>query len=186
MSKDRKIPVFPNWFPFNDMVFDGHLKVGKYAAVKTRKWQWKYMGPVLFYNTLRTAQVELDRYPKYQNVPANRKTIIGIAEIVESRPLTTEEAKQMLANFNNHKLVKIEIELEETAAATGQSVEQIIYDFWKFGPFVAPFRIGFFFQNLKRFEKPIPFNWPSGPIKPIFTDVNQNPALKKQIALADY
>src|SRR3989344_5440310 len=109
MSKDRKIPVFPNWFPFNDMVFDGHLKVGK-----------------------------------------------------------------------------IEIELEETAAATGQSVEQIIYDFWKFGPFVAPFRIGFFFQNLKRFEKPIPFNWPSGPIKPIFTDVNQNPALKKQIALADY
>ena len=186
MLKERKIPVFPNWFPFNNMVFDGHLKVGKYAAVKTRKWQWNYRGPLLFYNTLRTAQVALDRYPKYRNIPPNRKTIIGIAEIVDSRPFTIDEAKQMLANFNNHKLVKIEIELAETAFATELSIEEIIYNFYEFGPFVAPFKIGFFFQNPQRFENPLPFNWPSGPIKPIFIDVNKYPALKKQIAVAGY
>ena len=31
-----KLPVFPNWYPYSDMVFDGHLQIGDFA-VKTRR-----------------------------------------------------------------------------------------------------------------------------------------------------
>lgn len=185
MIKERKIPVFPNWFPYNNMVFDGHLKVGKYAGVKTRCWQWNYRGPVLFYNSLRTEKRVTQVY-EYENDRSEHKVIIGIADIVESRPLSINEAKQMLANFNNIPLADIE-QIIKNLQKDGYFIEEIIYGFYNFGPYVAPYRgFGFFFQNLCRFKTYIPFNWPSGPVKPIFTDINKNPALKKQVALAGY
>ena len=52
----KTMPVFPNWFPYNDMMLDGHMKVGKWAGVKTRSWEWNYRGLVLLYNSGRTAK----------------------------------------------------------------------------------------------------------------------------------
>ncbi len=185
ITKKWMIPVFPNWFPYNNMVFDGHLKVGKYAGVKTRSWQWDYRGPVLFYNSLRTEKRATQVY-EYENDRREHKVIIGIADIVESRPLTIDEAKQMLANFNNMPLASVE-QIIKNLRKEGYFLDEIIYNFYDFGPYVAPYRgFGFFFQNLRRFETYVPFNWPSGPVKPIFINTKENPQLVKQLKLVGY
>lgn len=184
MAKERKIPVFPNWFPFNDMVFDGHLQIGEFA-VKTRCWNWDYRGPVLFYTSLRVAWRAVDAYG-YRRNSSVHKVINGIANIVLARELTNKEGKIMVCNFNNITPRKLMNEIKHTGFEDSPDWPFWFNSQWGWQNFISPFRIGFFFKNQKRFEVPIPFNWPSGPIKPIFIDVNKNPALKKQIALAGY
>ncbi len=172
---EMKLPVFPNWYPYNEMVFDGHLQVGDFA-VKTRSWNWNYRGPVLFYTSGRVAQQAIDAY-KYQKGPFNHKSIIGIADLVETRLLTNREAKKMVCNFNNW---------------TPRTLNQVLkfYDLLD-DPFrvnehgfIAPFRIGFFFKNAKRFKEPVPFNWPAGPVRPITIHTARYPKLHAQILMA--
>ncbi len=169
LSTQNKLPVFPNWFPYNDMLFDGHMKVGQWEGVKTRSWDWKYRGPVLLYNSLRTSLPALDAY-KYKDSPLNHKVIIGVGELAEVRELKISEATKMLANFNNKPLAQIKRIVQYYCA--DYTPEKVIYSFYDFGPYIAPFKVGFFFKNLTRFKEPVPFNWPSGPIKPIFIPVS--------------
>ncbi len=177
MGKNGVImPVFPNWYPFNDMVFDGHLKVDDYEGVKTRSWNWDYRGPILFYNSSRTAKLAAKAY-NYKDGQVNHKVIIGVGNLVDVRKLTRNEALKMAANFNNltvSKIKKILLEVAPDGSADPTWING-------YGNYIAPFEIGFFFKNLKRFLTPVPFNWPSGPIKPIFIDPTQNPKLDLQI-----
>ena len=171
----KKVPVFPNWFPYNDMLLDGHLKVEPHEGCKTRSWYWDYRGPVLFYNSLRTARPGVEAY-KYEDGSAKHKVIVGIGELVDVRPLTYKEALQMVCNFNNLSFEKVEKILRENGFSTEENPEEDVVDsplfgFYEFGPYIAPFETGFFFKNLKRFKEPVPFNWPQGPIKPIFTKI---------------
>lgn len=159
------IPLFPNSFPYNDMLFDKHLRVGKYAGVKTRSWNWSYRGPILFYNSTKTAPRAVQAWG-YKNTPDRHRVIIGIGNLVDVRDLTVDEAKQMLANFNNKPLDEIGRMVRDLKKELGCDEEEIIYEFYVFGPYIAPFRNGLFFKNLKRFKTPVPFDWQPGPQKP--------------------
>src|SRR3989344_3781505 len=58
--------------------------------------------------------------------------------------------------------------------------EDGLYQFYLFGPYVAPLEVGFFFKNLKRFSKPVTFNWPPGPVKPIYTKITTGSELQAE------
>lgn len=169
-----KLPVFPNWYPYNNMVFDGRLQVGD-CAVKTRSWNWDYRGPVLFYTSGRVAHQAVEAYG-YQRNRANHKVIIGVADLVNVRELTNQEAKTMVCNFNNISPAKLKKVLAENDYTEPDSA------FWVSGlGYIEPYHIGFFFQNLRRFDNPVPFSWPAGPVKPIFTEVTRNAKLYEQL-----
>ena len=177
--KPHSLPVFPNWFPYNDMLLDGHLKVDEWAGVKTRGWKWDYRGPVLFYNSGRTADAAVDSY-KYTNSPYQHKVIIGVGELADVRTLTKKEAERMVCNFNNMPLEKVRRILKKEGFSRDQ-FEDGLYQFYLFGPYVAPLEVGFFFKNLKRFSKPVTFNWPPGPVKPIYTKITTGSELQAEL-----
>lgn len=185
MEKTNNLPVFPNWFPYNDMLLDGHLRVDQWEGVKTRSWEWDYRGPVLLYNSGRTAQEAVRTY-KYKNDPSKHKVIIGVGELVLVRTLREKEARQMVCNFNNMSLAEVKEILKKNYVFDKEHIKEALYYFYDFGPYIAPFDTGFFFKSLKRFKEPILFNWPPGPIKPIFTDVRKNPKLLNQLAMMGY
>ncbi len=162
----KKLPVFPNWFPYNDLLLDGHLKVDQWEGVKTRNWEWNYRGPVLLYNSLRTANPAVRAY-QYKDSPSMHKMIIGAGELIDVRLLTQREVLQMVCNFNNvtHEQVKRVLEQNDSS--------------WD--EYIVPFDTGFFFKNLRRFKEPVPFNWPSGPVKPIFTKIVSGSKLHRQL-----
>lgn len=188
--QSKGIPVFPNWFPYNDMVLDGHLKVDQWEGVKTRNWEWNYRGPVLFYNSLRTAKPAVEAY-QYVDSPSQHKIIIGIGELVDVRPLTHKEALQMVCNFNNMSPERVEEILQQNGSTSKENNKEDVLDsdlfyFYSFGPYVAPLDTGFFFKYLQRFRESVPFNWPSGPIKPIFTKIVPGSKLYRQIKLSGF
>ena len=159
-----RLPVFPNWYPYNDMLFDGHLQVGKHS-VKTRSYDWDYRGPVLFYTSGRTQQSCVKAY-KYVNGQDKHKIIIGVANLVDVRPLNREEVMKMVLNFNNLK------------------VEEVLSDFSNVQ--VVPYNFGYFFSKVKRFEEPVAFSWPSGPVKPILTNIRSGSQLHRQLQEAGF
>ncbi len=157
--------VFPNSYPYCNMVFDGHLQVGEYA-VKTRNYNFDYRGDVLFYTSTSTASscVQAYDYPKGRD---NHKVIIGVANLVDVRLLTDKEELKMTCNFNklSARFVKANINDPEKVP-------------------VVPFPFGYFFSNLRRFEEPVPFNWPSGPIRPQLRNIRHGSRLHQQLLAA--
>ena len=181
-----KLPVFPNWYPYNEMLLDGHLRVGKYA-VKTRSWKWKYRGLVLLYNSGRVAPQAVKAYRyRYEQNPSKHKIIVGIAELAEVRPLSNEEGRKMICNFNNYTMRKTKI----WEAVLGLD-DDPSWPFWINSQqghehIICPFPIGFFFKNAVRFETPVPFNWPAGPVKPIYIQTARYPKLHAQLLIAHH
>lgn len=128
------IPLFPNWFPYNDLLLDGKL------IAKSRSWTWKHRGLTLLYTSSRVARsvaaahgMDPKKYP--------RKAIVGVGDLIEVRPLNAREWRTLSRQFNN------------SWAPDRQ--------------FVEPLPIGYFFENLRRFETPVPYSWPQGPVLPI-------------------
>src|SRR3989338_4032621 len=174
------LPVFPNWYPFNDMAFDGHLQI-KGCAVKTRSWDLKYRGPVLFYTSGRVAHKAVEAYG-YERHYSNHKVIIWVANLVDVRKLTNEEAMEMVCNFNNIPPSELRRQLVQNGY-----VEEPDSAFWVSSlGYIAPCEFGFFFQDLKRFAAPVSFNWPPGPVKPIFTEVRKSKKLLEQLSLTEH
>lgn len=157
-----RLPVFPNWYPYNDMLLDGHLQVGRYH-LKTRSYDWKYRGPVLLYNSGRVAWHCVDAY-QYSSIDRPHRHIIGVATLVDVRELTEKESLQMECNFNNLTPKQL---LKDPGLAE-----------------IFPLHMGYFFARVHRFDKPVPFSWPAGPVKPIFTTVNPRSALQRQLTAA--
>lgn len=156
-----RLPVFPNWYPFNDMLLDGHLQIGEYG-VKTRSYNWKYRGLVLLYNSLRTMSSCVKAYG-YSNGSERHRIIVGVARLGDVRPLNNREQLKMQCNFNNLSLHQVKNKPDLVK--------------------VVPYPFGYFFTDIKRFKNPILFDWPAGPVRPIFLDINQDSALYNQLKL---
>lgn len=156
-----RLPVFPNWYPYNDMLLDGRLDIGE-RSVKTRSYNWDYRGPVLLYNSGRVAWHCVNAYGLPRD-PASRQHhfIIGAAYLTEVRELTSRELRQMQRNFNN--------------LSPRERRDQP----WRV--MVNPLPYGYFFESPTRFKESVPFRWPSGPIKPIFTEVTRNTRLYEEL-----
>jgi hypothetical protein len=144
------------------MLLDGHLKVGEFG-VKTRSYDWKYRGAVLLYTSGRTQQSCVQAY-NYAKGTDKHNLIIGVANLVDVRLLNDAEIRKMVCNFNNLTVREVKPDLSNVA--------------------VVPFPFGYFFSNIRRFDKPIPFSWPSGPVKPIMTDVRSGSRLRQQVLAA--
>jgi len=183
-----KLPVFPNCYPFNEMFFDGHLQIGDFA-VKTRSWAWKYRGLVLFYTSGRIDHQAIDAYG-YERHPSKHKVIIGVANLVEVRPLTNIEARKMVLNFNNWSPQHLKALLKVSDLPYSQDLEfwsERIGDFWgERSVLIRPFSIGFFFKNATRLDRPVPFNWPAGPVRPITIQTARYPKLHAELLLAHH
>src|SRR5258708_2131734 len=82
----KMLPVLPNSFPYNEMLFQGILKLGEFG-VKTRSWNWHHRGLVLLYTSTSTHKVPAQAYgldpKKYP-----RCVIVGVGELVNVRDLT--------------------------------------------------------------------------------------------------
>ena len=165
MAGVSNIPIFPNRYPYNDMLLNGILKI-KGLGVKTRSWDWSYRGPVLFYNSKGRAEKICIKAHEFNPKTETLGTIIGVGRLVNVRALSEKEQILLLSQFNNCTLK------EARDLAEYQILDK---------PFVEPLEIGFFFSELRRFQKPIPFHWPSRPVKPIMRDIGP---FKKQLVAA--
>jgi hypothetical protein len=163
-KKDKKrasaasttIPAFPNAFPYNELLLDGKL------IAKTRGWVWAHRGLTLLYTSTKVHRAAADAHgldPK----DYEQKVIVGCGELVDSRALTEAEKKELFRQFNNLRFGWTEKDLPHR---------------W-----IEPLPIGFFFKNLKRFKKPVQFNWPSGPVKPIGVPVSKVAAALKAVGI---
>ena len=144
---------------------------------KNKKLPWDYRGPVLLYPSGRTEQRAVEVYG-YERGRDNHKVIIGVVDLVDVRELTTEEAKKMVCNFNNLSPRNLNSVLRRNGLTNDPEAPFFIYEY---GYYVAPLRIGYFFRNLRRLPNPVPFNWPAGPVRPIFTEVTRSPRLYEQL-----
>jgi hypothetical protein len=146
-ARNPTMPALPNVFPYNEMLFQGILKLNG-RGVKTRSWSWGYRGLILFYTSLC----------RYHRIPAEayglnptdfpRGAIVGVGNLVNVRKLTKREKFRLLLQFNN----ATPKEAEEFGQFTGPA-------------YVGPFDIGFFFKGLKRFKRPVPFTPKKGAIR---------------------
>lgn len=146
MDRNGKVPIFPNAFPYNDLLLSGKL------LAKTRNWKWDYRGPVLLYTSSRNTTPV---WQAYDMPPRNypHKQIVGRGNLVDCRPLTNEEWWTITRQFN--------------PTATDAEIERRKWNL------IWPMQYGFFFEDLVRFEQPVAFNWPSGAILPIWRTIEE-------------
>jgi hypothetical protein len=100
----------------------------------------------------------------YPSAKRPHRLIVGVATLEDVRPLTERELWKMDRNFNNL-----------TSRQMHEHPERIE---------IYAFEIGYFFVNPIRFETPVPFAWPPGPLKPIFTEIRPGSAIGRQLRAA--
>jgi len=139
------IPVFPNFFPYNELLFDEKL------IAKSRNWEWKHRGPTLLYTSTRTEGCVARAYG-FDPGSYPRKVIVGVGNLVDVRPFTGRELRRIFKQFNP------------------DASREEITDYTKYGILwtnerITPGFYGYFFENLRRFEIPVPYNPPKGAVR---------------------
>jgi len=153
------IPAFPNAFPYNELLFTGRLDIDGHA-VKSRSWNWKHRGPVVLYTSTRVDKPVARAYdldPK----DATRGMIVGAADLVDVRQLTKAEMKALVCGFNNTTWEKVRrsVSFYEICGSLQCLLDR------DDEPLVLPFHLGFFFERVTRFERPVSFAWPQGAVR---------------------
>ena len=162
-----KIPAFPNAFPYNELLLDGKL------ICKTRNWVWNHRGLTLLYTSTR-AEGPVASAHGFDIKGRAKKILVGVGNLVDVRALKKPELLKLLGQFNNLSPAQVRKRFDVVRLARKPdcfAIDDKTWDGGDFRPFVAPLDIGFFFEDLKRFKEPVPFNWPTGPVKPIGVDV---------------
>ncbi|MEA3249888.1 MAG: hypothetical protein U9Q03_06090 [Patescibacteria group bacterium] len=141
MSDELTVPAFPNRYPYNELLLDGKL------LAKTRIWRWKHRGLTLLYTSSR-ADHEVVLAHGLELTGFTKGIIVGCADLVDVRELTMGERVELFRAFNNIKSKSV---ARRRMRTDGNSI-------W-------PFPIGFFFEDLCRFDEPIPFKPPRGAMR---------------------
>lgn len=140
---DKGIPVFPNLFPYNELLLRGKL------MCKSRNWAWNYRGPILLYTSSRNEKSVCEAYgldPKL----FPHKQIVGRATLVDVRKLTRIEKNILTHQFNPD--------------AKKECLEAYVsYGLGWWGA-ILPGDIGFFFEDVERLEEPASIDWPQGAV----------------------
>lgn len=170
MIKVRTLPVLPNRVPYNEMLFRGLLDINSNGLqLKTRPWNWRYRGWVLLYNGKRLpAWLPCEGYNiDPETIPQG--VLVGVAELVDVRELTPEEKVDLACRFTNEKISKKTrrraiSNCKRSLCLTDATALQEVLEkrIRRFYPSVLPARFGFFFRNVRRFRKPIPFQFNRG------------------------
>ncbi len=138
------IYALPNVFPYNEMLFDGKLKLGNFV-VKTRSNDSGFRGLTLLYTSGRIEK-DVALAHGYNAKKFVRSAIVGVGDLKKVRVLRVKELDSMILQFNNIK------SLDELCDKES----------W-----VEPLPYGLFFKDLKKFNQPIAFTAQPGPARKI-------------------
>ncbi len=143
-SAEKTIPVFPNSFPYNELLLSGKL------IAKTRSWVWKHRGPTLLYTSTSTCiPVAFDYGLDPKAFP--RCVIVGVGNLVDVRELNEKERRTLFLQFNPH--------------AGKQDAKVFAKYNYADSEYILPCDYGFFFENIHRFETSVPFKPPKGAVR---------------------
>ena len=152
MDRTDQIPVFPNVFPYNELLMTGQL------LAKTRSWVFKYRGPILLYTSGRNESIICESYgldPKL----FPHSMVVGRANLVDVRPITMAERKIITRQFN-----------------PGATKRQIS-DYLKYGlldfEMIGALDIGFFFEDIERLPQPVKIKWPRGAVTLCYLPISE-------------
>jgi hypothetical protein len=141
----KTIPVFPNVFPWNELLLDEKI------FAKTRDWNWKYRGPILLY----TSRSRIDKITaELHNLDPKKYVlgaIVGVGNLIDVRELKLMEQVNLFRQFNR--------------TTKKEALDFYRYNYSERANYALPMDFGFFFENLKHFETPIIFKYPSGPVR---------------------
>jgi len=143
-KSDDHLFAFPNIFPYNEMLFDGKLRLANFR-VKTRGYDPGFRGPVLLYTSGRIERCVAQAHG-YNPKEYIRPAIVGVGDLKKVRELSEEEFESMFFQFNN---------------ATSED------EVYSQDGCVEPLSYGLFFQRLRKFKEPIAFTAAPGPVKRI-------------------
>ncbi len=152
------IPVFPNVFPWNELLLDGKI------FAKTRNWNWGYRGPVLLYTSKGRVCKKVAKDYGLNQKDSHLGAIVGIGILENVRILKKREKEKLFKQFNPHVTKKD------------------IYEYFHYGTdygHILPGEFGFFFSNLKRLKNPIPFKYPAGAV--LFCKISITPLIRKEL-----
>jgi len=143
MDRTNQIPVFPNVFPYNELIMTGRL------LAKTRSWDYKYRGPILLYTSGRNDSIVCEAYDlKPKDFP--HSMVVGRAKLVDVRALTGKERETITRQFNP------------------KAKKKYVDDYIKHGLYtygmVYPLEMGFFFEEVERLPQPVKIKWPRGAV----------------------
>lgn len=164
----KTIPAFPNAFPYNELLLDGKL------IAKTRDWVWAHRGLTLLYTSTRV-HGSIARIHEMNPKDYPKKALVGVGNLIDVRPLTKRESRKLYSQFNN---------LRNFRGVSGRVLARkgiFVHDY------VSPLSIGFFFEegSLKRFKEPVPFDWPTGPVKPIGIPISKVAAALRAVGIRE-
>jgi len=147
---EEHLLALPNQFPYNEMLFDGKLRLGNYI-VKTRSYDPGFRGPTLLYTSgkIAAATAEAHGYNPKEYV---RPAIVGVGDLKFVRELNEGELESLLLQFNN-------------ATSLNEVYDR---DEW-----IEPLPYGLFFQRLKKFDNPIEFVAEPGPVRAVKVPVDK-------------
>lgn len=96
--KKLTIPVLPNRYPYNELLFSGKL------SAKTRTWKWNHTGLTLLYTSKRKDNEIVNLH----NLPENHESglIVGYGYLKPVRFNSDEELEQINYEFGNGSLPK--------------------------------------------------------------------------------
>jgi hypothetical protein len=155
MSGEITIPAFPNRYPYNELLLDGKLQTKGGLNAKTRSWNWKHRGLTLLYTSSRSDHVVSVAHG-LEPQGFTKGVIVGCADLTEVRHLSNGEKLDLFRAFNN---------LPSRSAAR-RVMRASANAIW-------PLPIGFFFEDLQRFEDPIPFKPPRGAVRTFRVPIGQ-------------
>lgn len=132
------IPALPNPFPYNELLLEGTF------FATSRNWKWGHSGPTLLYTT-KTVVEPVARHFKRSSPHWRREimgSLIGIGDLLPVKQITKRERMRMEGKLNCTPVSKLtEVNSDEYVHAGGYLYR---------------------FENLQKFDKPVPFILPSG------------------------
>lgn len=162
-SLPEEIYVLPNVIPWNKLLLDGKLKLN-YGdnigglGVKTREYLWPSQSAqpftdwVLLYNSSRKDRAICGRHQITEKQP--EKALVGLGFLLLVHYLTETERAEWLLRAHNAAVNRRHMGWAKSGLLPGGDY-----------PVVTAGAVGLIFGDLVRFEQPIEFKWPAGPVQ---------------------
>jgi hypothetical protein len=170
----QQLYVIPYKAPFYELLLSGKLTIPTESgslAVKTGSTPRKHRGWVGFYNSTRVATGVAELHGLNPIQP--QRVLLGVGYLAASRGLTEKERYSLTLGFNNmsekdfYELCRSRLNIKHPEHISLEDRYNWLDQIWPEPPVcVIPMNFGHFYlpESLKRFSKPIPLKYPSGPV----------------------
>lgn len=174
--KPQWLYVIPYNAPWYELLLSRKLMIQTEAGefgIKTGSMPKKYRGWVGFYNSMARVRAEVVERHGLDRRKLNLGMLVGVGYLEDSRELTLAEQYQWYLCANKTDDATVIKEAKDYLVDPNSTEEKVswfesmLYDFEGHHLVIAgPMPIGHFYRpdSLKRFSKPIPIKYPSGPV----------------------